>query len=75
MMEFLVEMQIRWWNGTADSSRGENFVLRCGGDGGFGDGEELAADEPCDGGLGGALGDADRFGEVLIADRTAALLR
>jgi hypothetical protein len=46
----------------------EDFVLGCGGDGGFGGGEELAADEPGDGGLRGAFGDADGFGEFLIGD-------
>ena len=33
-----------------------------------GSGEEFATEEPGDGGLGGAFGDADVFGEVLIAD-------
>jgi hypothetical protein len=62
--------------GSASPGR-EDFVGGCGGDGGFGDGEELAPDEPAYGGLGGAFGDAYGFGELLIADRDgggAALL-
>jgi hypothetical protein len=66
----------RWlWGGVpVSSARGsaspgcEDFVGGCGGDGGFGDGEEFAADEPGDGRLCGAFGDADGFGELLIAD-------
>jgi hypothetical protein len=50
------------------SPRCEDFVLGCSGDGGFGDGEEFAADEPAYGRLCGAFGDADGFGELLIAD-------
>jgi hypothetical protein len=46
----------------------QDFVGGCGGDVGFGDGEEFAADEPGDGRLCGAFGDADGFGELLIAD-------
>jgi hypothetical protein len=41
---------------------GEDFVLGRGGDGGFGAGEEFAAEEPSYGRLCGALGDADGFG-------------
>jgi hypothetical protein len=46
----------------------KDFVLGCRGDCAFGDCEEFAADKPGDGGLGGAFGDADGFGEILIAD-------
>jgi hypothetical protein len=46
----------------------ENFVLRGCGNGGLGDGEEFAADEPGDGRLCSALGDTDRFGEILVRD-------
>jgi hypothetical protein len=47
---------------------GEDFIggrrgYRC-----FGGGEEFAADEPAYGRLSGAFGDADGFGEFLIAD-------
>ena len=55
----------------------KGFVGGCGGDCGFCDGEQFAADEPADGGLRGAFGDADGLGEILIADsdrRVAALL-
>jgi hypothetical protein len=55
----------------------EDFVLRGSSDGGFGGGEELAADEPAYRRLRGAFRDADRFGELLIADAdggVAALL-
>jgi hypothetical protein len=54
------------------SPRGEDFVRRGGGDGGFGGGEEFAPDEPGYGGLCGAFGDADGFGEILIADGDGA---
>ena len=47
---------------------GEDFVGGRGGCGGFGRGEEFAADEPTYGRLRGAFGDADGFGELLIAD-------
>ena len=46
----------------------EDFVFGCRGDRGFGGGEEFAADEPRYGRLSGAFGDANGFGEVLIAD-------
>ena len=46
----------------------EDFVDRGCGDGGFVDSEKLAADEPAYRGLRGAFGDADGFGEVLVAD-------
>ena len=54
--------------GGAASPGCEDFVgWRCG-DCGFGDCEEFAADEPGYRGLRGAFGDADGFGELLIAD-------
>jgi hypothetical protein len=54
--------------GGAVSPGGEDFVGGGCGDGGLGGGEEFAADEPGYGGLGGAFGDADGFGQLLIAD-------
>jgi hypothetical protein len=54
--------------GGAASPRGEDFIGGRGGDGGFGGGEEFAADEPTYGGLGRAFGDTDGFGELLVAD-------
>jgi hypothetical protein len=54
--------------GGAVSPGCEDFVLGCGGDGGFGCGEEFAADEPAYGGLRGTFRDANGFGELLIAD-------
>lgn len=53
---------------SAASPRCEDFVGGGCGDCGFGDGKELAADEPAYGGLSGAFGDADGFGELLIAN-------
>ena len=54
--------------GGAVSPGREDFVGGGRGDGGFGGGEEFAANEPCHGRLRGTFGDADGFGEVLIAD-------
>jgi hypothetical protein len=65
-------------SGGAVSPGCEDFVGGGRGDGGFGGGEEFAADEPRYGRLRGAFGDADGFGEVLIADGDgggAALLK
>jgi hypothetical protein len=47
---------------------GEDFVAGRGGYRGLGCREKFAADEPGYGGLSGAFGDADGFGELPIAD-------
>src|SRR5215469_6925834 len=61
-------MQTRSCACGAASPWREHFVDGGCGDCGFVDGEKLTADEPADGGLRGAFGDADGLGEVLVAD-------
>jgi hypothetical protein len=58
----------RSMRGLCFSPRSEDAVGGCRGHAGARCFEQLAAKQPADGGLSRAAGDADGFGEVLIAD-------